>query len=80
MPVLHRTNEPTSYYDIDDYTIPGRTGRTSCSTRLTGVRRISGTLGPYLARFYKVVRPICAARDSPRKTSISHKASIRRRI
>ena len=58
MPVLHRTNEPDLYYDIDDYTDPWKNAPHILLQH--GYGRSSKfwyRWVPYLARFYKVVRP-----------------------
>lgn len=58
MPVLTRKNKPSLYYEVDDFTDPWRNA--PCILLQHGYGRSSKfwyRWVPYLARFYKVVRP-----------------------
>lgn len=63
MPVLRRENEPDLHYEIDDYTDPWKNAPTGSPPYILlqhGYGRSSKfwyRWVPYLARFYKVVRP-----------------------
>jgi 3-oxoadipate enol-lactonase len=58
MPILHRKKEPDLHYEVDDYTDPWKNA--PCILLQHGYGRSSRfwyRWVPYLARFYKVVRP-----------------------
>ncbi len=58
MPLLHRTSQPSLCYEFDDYTDPWRNA--PCIVLQHGFARSSKfwfEWVPYLARFYKVIRP-----------------------
>lgn len=58
MPLLQRTGQPSLYYELDDYTDPWRNA--PCIVLQHGFARSSVfwfQWVPYLARFYKVIRP-----------------------
>src|ERR1700754_1066658 len=58
MPFLKRPGEPDLYYDVDDYTAPWRNAPYLVLQHGYGRSgRFWYSWVPYLARFYKVVRP-----------------------
>jgi len=69
MSLVERRGQPALYYELDDYTDPWRNAPTIVLQH--GFARSSKfwyQWVPYLSRFYKVIRTICAGWGARRKT------------